>query len=142
MVAQSWRSWIGAPAEGLSDLTRLGDEKVGDLSRNVERAGAALQEPQSESLAEAKLLLRRLVALGLDPYELALSDPDLVRHLVSSCKRCESPARCMLEFTREPTDPVRQEWREYCPNAATLNMLSVLQACAKTGKQHPIRIDR
>jgi hypothetical protein len=75
-------------------------------------------------------LRRRMVALDLDPYEWALSEPALVRHLHRCCSRCESHARCAFNLAAESTGALPQEhqdWRKYCPNAATLDMLSAVQ---------------
>jgi hypothetical protein len=49
------------------------------------------------------LLALRMVALGLDPYEAALSDPALVRHLQKLCTLCDNRECCLQGFTRSST---------------------------------------
>ena len=75
-------------------------------------------------------LRHRMVTLDLDPYEWALSEPALLRHLDRRCSQCESRARCTFDLAAELTGafgPEPRQWRRYCPNAATLEMLSTAQ---------------
>jgi hypothetical protein len=75
-----------------------------------------------------------MVALGLDPYEEALSDPALVRHLQKLCMLCENRECCLQDFTRTTNDPVfknHQAWRDYCENALALELLLGLQSRSK-----------
>jgi hypothetical protein len=93
------------------------------------RAGEAFVR---HSRSEAKLLARRMEALGLDPYELALSDPALVRHLQKQCTLCDNRECCLQAFAREPSGTgLRDNWRDYCPNALALDMLVGLQSRSK-----------
>jgi len=79
------------------------------------------------------LLARRMLALGLDPYELALSDPALVRHLQRQCTLCDNRECCIQDFAREPSDAaLRDDWGDYCPNILALDMLVGLQSRSRT----------
>jgi len=49
--------------------------------------------------SDANQLARRMVALDLDPYELTLSDPALVRHPQRQCSQCESRKGCARSRT-------------------------------------------
>jgi hypothetical protein len=63
-------------------------------------------------------------------YELSLSDPALVRHLQRQCTLCESRKGCLQELAQGCRGAACRDhgkWREYCPNAAALDMLIVLQ---------------
>jgi hypothetical protein len=74
------------------------------------------------------LLARRMMAFDLDPYELSLSDPALVRHLQTRCTLCESRESCQQDLSdKRVAQRDRKEWREYCPNASALGMLMVSQ---------------
>jgi hypothetical protein len=82
------------------------------------------------------LLARRMIAFDLDPYELSLSDPALVRHLQRRCTLCESRESCQQDLSNKGVPRRdRKEWREYCPNASTLGMpmasQSRVQKCAE-----------
>jgi hypothetical protein len=81
---------------------------------------------------DANLLARRMVALGLDPYELALSDPALVRHLQKQCTLCDNRECCLQVFAHESSAALRDDWRDYCPNALALDMLVGLQNRSRT----------
>jgi hypothetical protein len=67
--------------------------------------------------------------LRIDPDSICRSEPAAFRRLEKLCNSCEAQAVCTLDLARDATDPIRQDWREYCPNAATLNMLSAVESC-------------
>jgi hypothetical protein len=88
---------------------------------------------------DANLLARRMMALDLDPYELTLSDPALVRHLQRQCTLCKSGKSCLQDLAQECKGAAwqdRKKWQEYCPNASTLDMLIVLQSRSKTAPKY------
>ena len=81
------------------------------------------------------LLRHRMIAFGLDPYELALSDRALLRHIQRRCRACESREACASDLARLSTDrgwKDRNDWRDYCENALTLEMLIALQSRTKS----------
>jgi hypothetical protein len=79
-----------------------------------------------------------MAALHLDPEELAGSEPTLLRELQRLSTMCESRGQCARdldrEFARDCADLASQDWRDYCLNAATLNMLSTLGSCSELHK--------
>jgi hypothetical protein len=75
--------------------------------------------------AEGDLLRRRMEALHLDPNELAQSDPFLLSELQRLCAMCKNRGACALELEHVSADVAWGEWREYCPNAVTLNELRI-----------------
>jgi hypothetical protein len=77
------------------------------------------------------LLERRMEALSLNPDEVAHKEPLTLRELQHRCVRCERRERCALDLADKFADPGRKYWRDYCPNAATLSMLSSFQSCSK-----------
>jgi hypothetical protein len=77
------------------------------------------------------LLERRMEALSLNPGEVAHIEPLMVRELQQRCVKCKKPGQCALDLADEFADPGWQSWRDYCPNAATLTMLSTFQSCSK-----------
>ena len=74
-----WQRWIGTLADGLFEAARLGVGRVKYLAYYM--SSSELRAFVRHSHNKGNLLARRMVALGLDPYEAALSDPALVRHL-------------------------------------------------------------
>ena len=79
---------------------------------------------------DASLLFRRMAILQVDRDKLASDDPLLFRELQGLCTLCRSKERCVLDLTRECGQAGRQDWREYCPNATTLNSLGAVQNCS------------
>jgi hypothetical protein len=67
-------------------------------------------------------------ALSRNPDEVAHIEPLTVRELQQRCVRCEKRGQCALDLADEFADPEWQSCRNYCPNAATLSMLSTLQS--------------
>jgi hypothetical protein len=80
------------------------------------------------------LLERRMEALSLNPDEVAHIEPLTVRELQHRCVRCERRGQCALDLADNFADPGWQYWRDYCPNATTLSMLSTLQSCSRVCK--------
>jgi hypothetical protein len=80
---------------------------------------------------DASLLFRRMTLLQIDRDELARDEPLLLRELQGLCTLCGSKADCVRDLDRECKTSEPQDWREYCPNAATLNALGALQNCPR-----------
>ena len=59
-----------------------------------------------------------MVALDLDPAEVAQVGPQTSRDLQRVCSLCESKRRCVRDLTHDSAAPV---WQDYCPNAQTLH---------------------
>jgi hypothetical protein len=137
--AQGCRRWIGTRAAELLEVARLGAGEVGYLTHDAGLSGSDLHPVAGHHPIDADLLARRMVALALDPYEVALCEPALVRYLQRRCSLCESRGRCLRDLARESTGSVRQdrhEWQEYCPNTSTLEMLSTLQSRTKVAPKY------
>jgi hypothetical protein len=83
---------------------------------------------------DASLLFRRMAALQVDRDELASDDPLLFRELQGLCALCRSKERCVLDLAQESDKSGHPGWREYCPNAATLNALGAVQNCSRASQ--------
>lgn len=108
-----------------------------ELKRRADYLGipvARLRWVSSHRPDPISLLERRMEALSLKLDEVAHMDPLMARELRHRCMKCEQPEKCALDLADELIHPGGQSWRDYCPNAATLAMLSSLQA-ASTGDQ-------
>jgi len=125
------------------DPSELESRGQGEVTREVKEPvlTSELLSISGQGLYGSNLLERRMAALKLDPEELAQYEPRLVHVLQKICASCQTPMRCARdlaqELARDPAEPASSEWRDYCPNATTLNMLSVLKACSPPSEEAP-----
>ncbi len=75
------------------------------------------------------LLKRRMRALHLDPGDLGRAPASFIGIKTGLCGRCEARGTCIRELDDEFADPGWGDWRNYCPNATTLSILSTLHEC-------------
>jgi hypothetical protein len=132
-IAQWWRRWTGAKLAPIK-MEFSGPDETRDNAQASDLPASQALSISSQGLYGSNLLERRMVALNLDPVEVAWSEPALFRSFQRLCTSCRSPMRCARdlaqEFARDPSQPASNDWRVYCPNATTLNMLSTLQSCS------------
>jgi hypothetical protein len=134
---QLWRRWMATRADQLLETARLGSDKLEYLTQD-------LKVPDSDLCTIAggradDLLRRRMLAFELDPYEIALSDPALLRHLQRCCGLCESREDCASDLARASAGRAwqgRDDWRDYCENALTLEMLIALRSRSRAAPKH------
>jgi hypothetical protein len=127
VFVQPWQRWMADRANQLIEVGRLG-------SGNLEY----LTHTDADSRA-GDLLRRRMFALNLDPYELGLLDPALLRHLRRCCASCESREACAADLACASSGQAWQgqdDWRDYCENALTLEMLIALQSRSKPAPRY------
>jgi len=65
----------------------------------------------------------------LDPDDLDRSPGRMAGVKTGLCARCEARGKCMHDLDDEFADPGWGDWRNYCPNATRLSLLSTLRAC-------------
>jgi|GraSoiStandDraft_30_1057271.scaffolds.fasta_scaffold567444_2 hypothetical protein len=114
-----------APSAG----ERLTAAQTSDVVADAGPSGEAPDLPHYSY--DASLLFRRMAALQVDRDELASDDPLLFRELQALCTLCRSKERCVLDLAQECVELANPAWREYCPNATTLNALGAVQNCAR-----------
>jgi hypothetical protein len=132
-----WRRWMAAQANQLLEAARLGSDKVEYLTDGREMPDRDVCKVSGRHVDD--LLRRRMLSLELDPYELALSDPALLRHLQRCCSLCESREDCASDLARASTDQPwqgRDDWRDYCENALVLEMLMALQSRSQAAPKY------
>ena len=132
MFAQSWRRWMARRADQLLETARLGSDNLEYLTHDPKAADCGLG-PVTGGHAD-DLLRRLMLALDLDPYEMALSDPALLRHLRRRCALCQSRKDCASDLARASAGQAwqgRDDWRDYCENALALEMLLALRSRSK-----------
>src|SRR5712691_11433588 len=123
-----WRRWTRARSD-LFELESCDPNEVERIAHDLGMRVSELRVVVSHGRDGADLLRRRMAGLDLDPDELARSEPATLRDLQKICAMCRSRGRCARDFTRE-SDPAWQNWRDYCPNATTIDMLSTLKGCS------------
>jgi hypothetical protein len=99
-------------------------------------AALALRELARRGPDEACLLPRRLVALDLDPDEIARLEPAMFRELHWHCTLCDSKGECAVDLAGDAAGWAEQidAWHGYCPNAATLRLLGEIPWYARPTK--------
>lgn len=90
------------------------------IARDIGLSPAGLHDLARHSPDDDGLLGRRMETLHLDPEELAKRNGAVLQDLQRLCTLCDSKGLCSAELDWRPQDP---RWREYCPNAGTLQVL-------------------
>jgi hypothetical protein len=122
-----WRNWRAA-RERLDELDGCGSE-LARIARDVGVAPAELYTIAAKRPDAADQLKRRLAALHVDPGALQRDDPLIMRDLERVCSVCGSKRRCQRDLARFPDEAA---WREYCPNAMTLDALGTVPAAKES----------
>jgi hypothetical protein len=138
VLVQSWRRWMGRRANQLLETARLGSDNLEYLTHDRKAADCDLSPVAGGH--DDDLLQRLILALYLDPYELALSDPALLRHLRRRCALCQSREDCASDLARASAGQAwqgRDDWRDYCENALALEMLIALRSRSKAAPKYP-----
>ncbi len=112
-LVRSWR-WFASPSE---------------LLNNAEAETIAIVSDVQGVPANDDLLCIRMLELGIDRAEVARLWPGIMLDLQKNCIACNSRIECDAELKSISSEGDRfetQNWKDYCPNVATLNMLSSL----------------
>ena len=137
VFVQSWRRWIARRADQLLETARLGSDNLEYLTPDLKAADSDLCTIAGGHGDD--LLRRHMLALDLDPYEIALSDPALLRHLRRRCALCQSREDCASDLARASAGQAwqgRDNWRDYCENALALEMLIALRSRSKAAPKY------
>jgi hypothetical protein len=126
-LARWWR--------GRNEVDALAGEDLDKMARDVGLSASDLRTLLRRPDEEHLLLYRRMEALHIDPHDLAWLESALLRDMQKVCTMCESRRTCLRDLKRDPDDLHNQDWRDYCPNVATLDMLAALKACAASEKK-------
>lgn len=92
--------------------------EIARIARDVGLSSNELREMAELGPDAAKLMLERMAVLHLDATALAKNEPSTMRDMQRLCSKCASKKRCKLDLMLVPNDPA---WRQYCPNAGTLD---------------------
>lgn len=132
-IARRVRQWVKTRSD-LSELDAMGQDQKERIARDLGLSVSELRLLVRRGPDAADLLLRRMRALRLDPDETSRAEPALFRDLQRLCAMCESRGRCARDLAGKSAAPGNEDWRDYCPNVATLNMLSTLKAYSQARK--------
>jgi hypothetical protein len=105
-----------------ADLERLrsGGNDIEEVARDVGLSVSELCNVARKGRGASDLLRRRLSALRINPKRLSRAQPAVMRDLEKVCSLCGSKHRCERDLAHGPVDP---RWRDYCPNAQTIDAL-------------------
>jgi hypothetical protein len=124
-----YRNWRTA-REGAFGLQCAGAAEVERIAQDLGLSSFELHELVRRP-DQRELLAQRMAGLHLEPAAFARSEPATLRDLQRVCSLCGARDRCADDLEEQGRDPAWQEWRDYCPNAATLSTLAVLQICSE-----------
>jgi hypothetical protein len=120
--------WFKNRTYGGAELAACGDREVEQIAKDVGVSTAELYQ-LARSDAGAEQLLQRMAALDLDCKEVARLMPETMRDLQRLCTLCATRRRCTHDLAQDPNDP---NWKEYCPNVATLLALDAMPWAARS----------
>ena len=118
-ISRWWRNWRANRAS-VNELEACGADEVAHLARDVGIGASELRVIAAKWPDDAGLLSRRIAELGLDKGEITRVEPQVMRDLQRVCTQCADRRRCANDLDGDGKDPA---WREYCPNAPTLDAL-------------------
>jgi hypothetical protein len=122
-----WQWWLGLTGSR-SSLGYCGEEVIERIANDVGVSASELCALAKRGPQSADLLLRRMEALDLEQNEVAQVERATFQDLQRACSLCDRKRRCACDLARKPFDP---SWKDYCPNAQTLTVLSALPWAAR-----------
>jgi len=103
------------------------DEQTAPSHVNREMQPQGLAGRGGVTPGDVGLLHQRMRVLQIDPDEFARANPAIMSQLTICCVQCGSTAECKRDLSDAWTDLSGEAWRDYCPNAARLRMISALR---------------
>jgi hypothetical protein len=111
-----YRSAVGAQlAHG-----QCGPDEVRQTANDLGVSATQIRELMNKGPGAADLLGKLLLALHVDPQEIAKTNPAVLRDLQRLCITCANKKQCAHELAR---GTAAEHFRDYCPNAFTLDAL-------------------
>jgi hypothetical protein len=119
IIADAWRRQQAS--RKFFEFARLYPNEVGRIAHDLGMTTPELLRASVEGEAWRRLLNARLLALGIEPNIINVSEPEYTRDLERICTLCDSKTQCTRDLNRRPESGI---WRTYCPNASTLDLLA------------------
>lgn len=111
------------------ELAACGDREVEQIAKDIGVSPAELYQLARSDAAGAEPLLQRMAALDLDCKEVARLMPETMHDLQRLCTLCTTRRRCTRDLAGDANDP---NWKDYCPNVATLLALDAMPWAARS----------
>ena len=108
-------------------LGRCDSAEVLQIASDLGVTPGELRQLSTKGPGSADLLLKMLVAPGVDPKAVSEKEPLVMRDLQRLCTTCAEKSRCAHELA-DGTAPAH--FHEFCPNAFTLDALFADKAVA------------
>jgi len=121
-VNRWYRNWRAARQGGF-ELECAGAAEVERIAQALGLSSFELRELVSHP-DDRDLLAKRLLGVRPEARATATSDTSILRDLQRVCAMCGFKYRCARDLA---VDPARQDWRDYCPNAATLRAIGAFR---------------
>ena len=119
IISGWWRKWKQSRA-ALSDIDGLEGGELSRIARDIGVNSGELRTLAGKWPDSADLLPQRLAALQLTDDVVLQGEPGVLRDMQRVCSLCGEKQRCGHDLDNNSSSP---EWREYCPNAETLEAL-------------------
>ena len=101
-------------------LDQCDSHEIANIARDAGLSSNDLRRMAKLAPDAAKLLLQRMTMLHLDAEAVTRSEPATMRDMQRLCSMCASKRQCRFDLLLIPDDA---KWRQYCPNADTLDAL-------------------
>ncbi len=123
LVFKSVARWMRNYREAFStagQLAKCDPDEVAKIARDLQIAPRDLVRLSGKGPGAAQLLLRMLEALGVDPKNLGVEKPAVMRDLQRLCITCGYKQTCERDLAK---GMAAERYEDYCPNAYTLDAL-------------------
>jgi hypothetical protein len=124
-VSRWYRNWRTA-REGGFELECVGAAEVERIAQELGLSSFELRELVTHP-DDRDLLAKRLSGVRPEARAIAESDASVLRDLQRVCAMCGFKYRCARDLA---VNPAAEDWRDYCPNAATLRALGAFREAA------------
>jgi hypothetical protein len=132
-VATLLRHWKDAGA-ARDELNRCGCDEVARMAQDFGLTSAELGELARQGPDAATRLPQMLAALGIDGAAVSRDEPAVMRDLERLCSLCSRKRECSNELAG---DDVKANYRDFCPNAGTLDALRVQRYASRRSTRAP-----
>ena len=102
------------------ELGECSPEEVARIAADIGVPATELRALAAKGPGAANLLEKLLLKLSVDPAQLSMANPAIMRDLQRLCVVCGQKERCRHELAQ---GTAAEHYREYCPNAFTLDAL-------------------
>jgi hypothetical protein len=106
------------------ELSLLDQREVERIARDLGVSSDSLKVMVERGPDAANLLYERMRALGLSKTDVDHTAGLVMRDLQRTCACCNEKGVCERDLAERPDDPA---WKDYCPNAVTLDALARLK---------------